>query len=195
MEKNKINTSFLDLFKEIENENNLKFSKDSTQYWDVLSDIVLECKKLRKQKNISQKELADLMKTKQSVISRFENMGRTPNYDFLVRLSKAFECEPKFYLDGKYTIKVPYNLHSKIDEIACKKDISITKLLLEIVRDSIEEEYFKEIGNNTMRVSLMENINDYDLLKQKQDFNTNDLFQKLTDNRDNDNSDTEDIAA
>lgn len=71
---------------------NTSLTKKDSKYWDALSQMITECERLRLQKELSQKDLAERMGTTQSVISRFENMGRTPNYDFIVRLADALDC-------------------------------------------------------------------------------------------------------
>ncbi len=57
--------------------------------------MIQECVSKRIEKKLSQKDLAERMGTKQSVISRFENMGRIPNYDFIIRLANALDLNLK----------------------------------------------------------------------------------------------------
>lgn len=135
------------------NNENKKFDKNNSLYWDMLSEVILENQILRKRKNITQKELADRMDTKQTSISRFENMGRAPNYDFIMRLANALGCEPKLYIDGKYSVQVPNELKDKVNEIVKKKNISTVSYLADIIERNICKDY-REIQFHEFITSL-----------------------------------------
>jgi predicted transcriptional regulator len=47
----------------------------------------------RTDKNLSQRELAELCGTTQSAIARLERGGRPPRIDTLLRIAEALECE------------------------------------------------------------------------------------------------------
>jgi transcriptional regulator with XRE-family HTH domain len=47
----------------------------------------------RLEKNLSQRELAELCGTTQSAIARLERGGRPPRIDTLLRIADALECE------------------------------------------------------------------------------------------------------
>jgi predicted transcriptional regulator len=47
----------------------------------------------RVEKNLSQRELAELCGTTQSAIARLERGGRPPRIDTLLRIADALECE------------------------------------------------------------------------------------------------------
>jgi predicted transcriptional regulator len=47
----------------------------------------------RLDKNLSQRELAELCGTTQSAIARLERGGRPPRIDTLLRIAEALECE------------------------------------------------------------------------------------------------------
>jgi predicted transcriptional regulator len=49
--------------------------------------------KRRVEKNLSQRELAELCGTTQSAIARLERGGRPPRIDTLLRIAEALECE------------------------------------------------------------------------------------------------------
>lgn len=133
--------SVVSMLKEVDNERNVKFSKDEPAYWNMLSEIILESQRIRYEQNISQKELSEKMETKQSVISRFENLGRTPNYDFLVRLAHGLGCNPKMYLDGDASVQVPYELRDKLEAIVSSKKITIEDYLVSCIKEAIEKDY------------------------------------------------------
>lgn len=135
--------SVTSVMNEIDSEIKAPFSPKHPDYWNMLSEIILECQRLRFEKNISQKLLSEKMETKQSVISRFENMGRKPNYDFLVRLAHELGCNPKMYLDGDFSVQVPYELREKLLEIAEQKNVDIEKYLTDCISSAINEDYIE----------------------------------------------------
>ncbi len=67
---------------------------DDDQQWkrDVIS-IVEELKEHRIKENITQAELAERMDTTQSVIARFERMGRMPTVEFIYRVAEGLNVE------------------------------------------------------------------------------------------------------
>lgn len=56
---------------------------------------------MRKQKNISQTELAHRLKTKQSNISRYEQGLVSPTFEFLLRVAHALDVSLEFHLKSK----------------------------------------------------------------------------------------------
>lgn len=67
---------------------------DDSQQWkrDVAS-IIEELKEHRIKENITQAELAERMDTTQSVIARFERMGRMPTVEFIYRVAEGLNIE------------------------------------------------------------------------------------------------------
>lgn len=59
----------------------------------VLYDIKSEIIRLRLEQGLSQKELADKIKTKQSAISRLESGEYNPSIDFLAKVANALGKE------------------------------------------------------------------------------------------------------
>ena len=112
-------------------------NKNELDYWDTLSKIILESIELRDSKNMTQADLATAMQTRQSVISRFENMGRLPNYDFIARLSKAFDHSPGMTLYGDYMAVVPIEKQPLIKKLADKENISTRKFVQVILDQGI----------------------------------------------------------
>ncbi len=60
---------------------------------DVFYKIKRQLISLRKEKGLSQKELAEKIGTKQSAISRLENENYNPSVELLSRIAKAFDKE------------------------------------------------------------------------------------------------------
>lgn len=63
-----------------------------------LRDTIIKLKKLRKEKGISQEEMAEKMGTKQTAISRFETYSGEPGLKFLLRYILALKKNPDNYL-------------------------------------------------------------------------------------------------
>jgi predicted transcriptional regulator len=57
------------------------------------ADIADKVSARRLDKNLSQRELAELCGTTQSAIARLERGGRPPRIDTLLRIAEALECE------------------------------------------------------------------------------------------------------
>jgi predicted transcriptional regulator len=57
------------------------------------ADIADKVAERRVQKNLSQRELAELCGTTQSAIARLERGGRPPRIDTLLRIAEALDCE------------------------------------------------------------------------------------------------------
>ncbi|MDH5718724.1 MAG: helix-turn-helix transcriptional regulator [Spirochaetia bacterium] len=108
------------------------------EYWDALNEIILESVQLRDNKNLSQGDLAKKMETKQSVISRFENMGRVPNYDFISRLSLALEQKLGMTLCGDYMAVVPIEKQEIVNKMAKLEDTSPKEFLQALLEYAIE---------------------------------------------------------
>ena len=57
------------------------------------ANIAEKVAEIRVEKNLSQRELAELCGTTQSAIARLERGGRPPRIDTLLRIADALECE------------------------------------------------------------------------------------------------------
>jgi len=63
---------------------------------EILYDIKRQVIKLRKEKGLSQKELAEKIGTKQSAISRLENESYNPSIELLYKIAKA--CDKDLHI-------------------------------------------------------------------------------------------------
>jgi len=77
-------------------------NKAEIDYWEPFAKLIMESLEARQGAAMSQQELAEKMNTRQSVISRFENMGRIPSYDFIARMAIALGHVPGMTLYGEY---------------------------------------------------------------------------------------------
>jgi transcriptional regulator with XRE-family HTH domain len=103
-----------------------------------LEEFILEVIERRGELEISQKELAELLGTTQSVISRFENLGRKPGYDFIKRVTEKLGGELLITLNGDYTLVVPKELREKVDELASKEGFNTKEFLNYLLRESLD---------------------------------------------------------
>jgi transcriptional regulator with XRE-family HTH domain len=138
-------------------------NKKEIDFWAPLSRIIIESVELRDSKEMSQTDLANIMKTRQSVISRFENMGRLPNYDFIARLSLALGHSPGITLYGDYMAIVPLEKQHIIKQLANNENITTSKFVQDILNQSIDSIVNKtniysnsqsEICSTTARLSV-----------------------------------------
>jgi|GEM_PF-2805325 len=112
--------------------------KEKDQYYTPLTNLVFEFIERRSELSLSQEEIAKKMGTKQSVISRFESMGRKPNYDFLYRMAKALNGELGITFDSDYLIKDD-KIKSKIKEFANNRGLTVEEIIGEIISLGIEK--------------------------------------------------------
>lgn len=123
-------------------------NKAEIDYWTPLADVISESMELRQILGITQKQLADKMQTRQSVISRFENMGRVPTYDFIARMALAFGHAPGMTLYGDFMATVPAALQPLVKRLAQEQNKSTKKIVSELLETAIKrsgtigEDYF-----------------------------------------------------
>ena len=99
-------------------------------YARPLAQLTSECVELRDTLGLSQTQLAERMNTKQSVISRFENLdGRLPSYDFIARLSAALGHSPGMTLYGDFMATVPPSLQDVVKDLAGKEGVSTQRFV------------------------------------------------------------------
>ena len=75
--------------------------ENSREEFEILGQII----KLRKQKGLSQKELAQKIGKKQQVISRIEQKEHSPSLATLSKLARALDFEVKLVPKQEYTVK------------------------------------------------------------------------------------------
>jgi len=73
-----------------------EYSKLQPEY-EIISKLI----EIRLKKNLTQKELAELLGTKQSGISRIENGGYIPSMKLIRKIAEILDCELKIELVPK----------------------------------------------------------------------------------------------
>ena len=78
--------------------------RNATKYFfkKVLEDILNRIKEFRKKKNLSQSDVARLMKVKQNTISQWENDVRIPNIKQCIKLASIFKTTVENLYKWKY---------------------------------------------------------------------------------------------
>jgi transcriptional regulator with XRE-family HTH domain len=112
-------------------------NKEELDYWAPLAELIVESVEARSAKGLSQQALAERMDTRQSVISRFENMGRVPSYDFIARMALALGHAPGITLYGEYMAVAPASKHTLVASMAAMNGISTKRFLEEILNKAI----------------------------------------------------------
>jgi len=112
-------------------------------YYAPLNDLILEIVEERVRQNLSQKDLARRLRTRQSAISRFENLGRKPGFDFLYRVAKALGGKLFITIHGRYAALVPRKYREFIDELAQEQgenpETVVKNLLVEAIKQKKHE--------------------------------------------------------
>ena len=132
-------------------------NKEKIDFWIPLTKLIFESIEIRDKKGFSQSDVADLMRTRQSVISRLENMGRIPNYKFLSRLAIALGHPLGTTFYGDFMAVVPEKNQEKIKELAVIENIStqdFTQKLLERAVESVAscgDELEYTVGDSTYK--------------------------------------------
>ncbi len=110
---------------------------NQVDYWDSFARMVMEVIESRHAQGMSQTDLAELLSTKQSVISRFENMGRLPSYDFIARLAIALGHSPGMTLYGEYMAVIPLAKQELIKQRAEREGFSTQAFVERIIEHAV----------------------------------------------------------
>lgn len=118
----------------------------------LLSRLVLEVVEERVSQGLTQEDLARRLGTKQSAISRFENMGRKPGLDFLERLAQALGGKLFATIHGQYATLVPRKYWKFIDELAREQGVAPERIVQELLVETIERKMRRAEKEITVRV-------------------------------------------
>ena len=95
-------------------------------------------RKLRKEKNLSQKELGDLIGVKKSTICSYEKQTRTPTIENIIDLMQIFNVTSDYLIGADYLIKTFSNQEETIttltkEEIVFLEELKKNKLVYNII--------------------------------------------------------------
>jgi transcriptional regulator with XRE-family HTH domain len=105
----------------------------------LTADLVFEAIRRRIELGLSQIDLAEKIDSTQSVISRFENLGRQPSIGFLERIAKALDLKLSATLNGDFMYIVPYRLQSFVKQSAEAQDLDSRKYLTNTITDHLDQ--------------------------------------------------------
>lgn len=126
----------------------------------AVEELVLEVIDERLSKDISQKELAKIAGTTQSVISRFENLGRQPRISFLQRIATALGATFRGTIHGDYMYVAPKKFHEYISESAEKDGVSTSRFLDLKFTKQLQVE-FKRQSWKVVQVNQLKSVPNY----------------------------------
>lgn len=126
-----------DTLEDLENQYLEAENRSEIDFWQPLAQIIMECLEARDENKFTQEDLAKRMQTKQSVISRFENMGRIPSYNFIARLSQELGHAPGITLFGDYMAVVPIEKQAKVKRMAQKRKLSTQAFVQSLLDHSL----------------------------------------------------------
>lgn len=96
------------------------------------TQIAARLREARRQRGLSQDELATAAGLKQSAVSHYESGRRTPSVEHLVRLAEALEISVEFLIgvesSPSYSGGVSAELASLLEKLP-KKDVELLRLL------------------------------------------------------------------
>jgi transcriptional regulator with XRE-family HTH domain len=111
----------------------------NSDYYKPIARLVMEARRKRRKVKLTQKELAEKIGTNQSVIARFETLGRLPTYDFLVRLCNALGSQLFLSVNGEYTVVVPDELRVVVDRVSKEMNEEKSVFLVNLMIDSLNK--------------------------------------------------------
>lgn len=93
-------------------------------------------KTLRKEKGLTQKQLAEALNLNNTTISHYENDKRMPDLDFLTDLSSYLEVDINRLLGTEYMVKNDNGIQQiSVDELNCILELRKTRNYKRIISD------------------------------------------------------------
>lgn len=105
----------------------------------AIQELVIEVIKERLRSDMSQTELAAMIDTKQSVISRFENYGREPKISSLEKIARVFGSRFRGTIHGDFMYVAPEQFRECIAKQAVDSDLSPLEYLTELLTSYLKE--------------------------------------------------------
>jgi transcriptional regulator with XRE-family HTH domain len=106
-----------------------------------MRDTILEFKKLRKQKGITQAVLASRMRTKQTAVSRFESYNGAPSLQFLNKYALALGEKLNSLALGGVTLSIPEDVYALAKQVYGDDPIVTKNNMLETIIQEVKSRY------------------------------------------------------
>ena len=113
------------------------FEKEINYERSIYEDLVVEVACERVNMGLTQQQLADALGTTQSVISRFENLGRNPSLDFLNRVASALGHKLCVTIFGEYCHLLTAEQRESVERIAETRDESKQEIIDRLFSSSL----------------------------------------------------------
>ena len=110
------------------------------QLWEPLSKFLMDYEHLKGLKKMTQNEIAVESKTTQSAISRLIRMKGKPTYTLLNKVSRAVGGKLFITPLADMAVTLPYDLHNQAIQLAESQQLSVSELMLNILRKSLTEQ-------------------------------------------------------
>lgn len=135
---------------------------DSIDYkFSPIEELALEVINERLYNELTQSDLAKRMKTKQSVVSRFENLGRSPSLKWLIKIAEALGTRFRATIHGDYMYVVPRKYRTVLDARASVLEKQVVRLLEEELTEYCEEKYQPISWNPIVSTLISEPCEDF----------------------------------
>jgi transcriptional regulator with XRE-family HTH domain len=113
--------------------------EESLTFYEFVSDLILDFQEIRKQKQLTQADIAQKMGTHQAVVSRFEKFKSMPSLEFVFNYAKALDVSLVCTPYSNYTVVLPKKEHNKAEFIAQNQHQSTHAYLTNVVVNHIDE--------------------------------------------------------
>ena len=131
------------------------------QLWEPLSKFITDYEHLKGLNDLTQNEIAVRAKTTQSAISRLIRMKGKPTYTLLNKVSNAVGGKLFVTPLAEMTVTLPYDLHAQAIQLAEAQNMSVTELMVSLLRESF---------NNQQTIEAIENSSENNAVEKSEDF-------------------------
>ncbi len=107
----------------------------------MMNDLVLELWDIRREKGLTQADLAQKMGTKQTAVSRFENSGITPSFELAFKYAWALGLKLAITTHGEYTLTLPKELWKPMEIMAECAKTTVQQVMSEAIEDYVPSQY------------------------------------------------------
>lgn len=100
---------------------------DDLDYYYLNSNAILDLIEIRREKGLTQADVAAMIGTKQAAVSRFERYSCEPTLKFIHKYARALGAKLLLTPYGKYTIVMKETEYKAMEELANRKGFTINQ--------------------------------------------------------------------
>lgn len=163
------------------------------ELYDALSSFLTDYESLKNRQSLTQKDIAEVMGTTQSAISRIESMKTNPTYKQLLKMSNA--VNGKLYITpmGDMTATVHYDLQELVRECAAKENVSTEDWVDAKLNDAVRKE--KSRQNFSLSTSSIKIAEDNEIIQNIKNSNQYEMTCPISESsQDHVNKDRKNLA-